>query len=420
MVPSQLYFLLFSLYWAQGLPVGFMTHALPVILRDQGLSLKYIGSTGLLMLPWAIKVFWAPWVDASKHGRWGQYRAWILCTQSLTIFLLVALAFLPIPHTQNQSLFLYLLFFSLLVMNCFGATQDIATDGLAVKILKQQQQGWGNTLQVIGSRLGFIVGGGAVLALMDWLSWQTTFLLLALLVSLNTLPILFFSEPIAPQRRIKPKINVTSLKHVQDYLSYFFSSKELKHWFFVLITVKVADGLFGTVQKTIMVDLGLSLQHIGLYITTIGAVCALAGALLAGGLLRFMSKSIALILFTCLKTFTLLGFLFLAWKLQNAEQVSNFMVCAINACEEFTSAMLLVVMLTLIMQYSRKATGATDFTFQVSIMAMVSGGLYVFGGFVADFLGYLNDIGLVVICSVAHIFIIFLWHQSLNKSQPKV
>lgn len=34
----NVYFILFSLYWAQGLPVGFMTHALPVILRAQGVS----------------------------------------------------------------------------------------------------------------------------------------------------------------------------------------------------------------------------------------------------------------------------------------------------------------------------------------------------------------------------------------------
>ena len=39
----QIYILLFSLYWAQGLPVGFMTHALPVILRAQGVSLAHIG-----------------------------------------------------------------------------------------------------------------------------------------------------------------------------------------------------------------------------------------------------------------------------------------------------------------------------------------------------------------------------------------
>lgn len=43
---QNLYLLLFSLYWAQGLPVGFMTHALPVILRAQGVSLAHIGGFG--------------------------------------------------------------------------------------------------------------------------------------------------------------------------------------------------------------------------------------------------------------------------------------------------------------------------------------------------------------------------------------
>ncbi len=39
---QNVYFLLFSLYWAQGLPVGFMTHALPVILRAEGVSLSLL------------------------------------------------------------------------------------------------------------------------------------------------------------------------------------------------------------------------------------------------------------------------------------------------------------------------------------------------------------------------------------------
>lgn len=44
-------------------------------------------------------------------------------------------------------------------MNSTGATQDIATDALAVNLLQHDQQHWGNTFQVVGSRLGFIVGG---------------------------------------------------------------------------------------------------------------------------------------------------------------------------------------------------------------------------------------------------------------------
>ncbi|MCK7473190.1 MAG: hypothetical protein MZV49_06060 [Rhodopseudomonas palustris] len=52
-----------ALYVAQGLPYGFFTQALPVLLRDAGLSLKAISATSLLFLPWALKFLWAPFVD---------------------------------------------------------------------------------------------------------------------------------------------------------------------------------------------------------------------------------------------------------------------------------------------------------------------------------------------------------------------
>lgn len=180
----NLYVLLFSLYWAQGLPVGFMTHALPVILRAQGVSLTHIGGFGLLMLPWSIKVFWAPLVDRYGSTK-GHYRSWIIPAQLLSVIVLIILSFIPI-EALNQPVYLLAFFVALLFMNGIGATQDIATDGLAVNILKNDQQHWGNTFQVMGSRLGFIVGGGAILWLLDVLQWQTTFLILAALVFLNT------------------------------------------------------------------------------------------------------------------------------------------------------------------------------------------------------------------------------------------
>ncbi len=97
----QTYLLLFSLYWAQGLPVGFMTHALPVILRAQGVSLAHIGGFGLLMLPWSIKVFWAPLVDRFGHSYLGHYRSWILPCQWLSVLVLIGLSFLPIESLNH-------------------------------------------------------------------------------------------------------------------------------------------------------------------------------------------------------------------------------------------------------------------------------------------------------------------------------
>ena len=106
------YIILFSLYWAQGLPVGFMTHALPVILRAEGVSLAHIGGFGLLMLPWSIKILWAPLIDRYGSIKQGHYRSWIIPTQILTIITLVILAFLPI-QSLNQPLYLLIFFFVL-------------------------------------------------------------------------------------------------------------------------------------------------------------------------------------------------------------------------------------------------------------------------------------------------------------------
>jgi hypothetical protein len=110
-----------------------------------------------------------------------------------------------------------------------------------------------------------------------------TFLLLAVLVFLNTIPILFHKEP----ERIKSINSNNSSNHskidsIKQYLHYFSSSPQLKAWLLVLITFKIVDGLTGPILKPLAVDLGLTFSQIGLYITILGAVAALLGAAIAG------------------------------------------------------------------------------------------------------------------------------------------
>lgn len=414
---QNLYLLLFSLYWAQGLPVGFMTHALPVILRAQGVSLAHIGGFGLLMLPWSIKIFWAPWVDRHALSRLGHYRSWILPTQFLTVGTLCILSFFPI-QALDQPLYLFAFFISLLLMNLTGATQDIATDALAVNLLQHDQQHWGNTFQVIGSRLGFIVGGGAVLWCLDWLTWQPTFLLLAALVFLNTLPVLLFKEPkhaAYSGHQHKPSQQNLVIK-IKAYLSYFSQNKELRSWLVVLITFKVADGLAGPLLKPLMVDMGLSFTQIGVYITMLGAVAALAGAAIAGWLLKYFSRPTALIVFSVFKIMSLAAYTYLAYAYEQKIQLNVWVVYAVNALEDAFSAMLLVVMLTLVMHYSRKEYAGTDFTFQVSVMATVSGGLYSLSGVFGDAFGYFHYLIAIVIISTVTLLPISLWkHAKLQE-----
>lgn len=405
---QNLYLLLFSLYWAQGLPVGFMTHALPVILRAQGVSLAHIGGFGLLMVPWSIKIFWAPWVDRHAISRLGHYRSWILPTQLLTVAVLCILSFFPI-QALDQPLYLFIFFIALLFMNSTGATQDIATDALAVNLLQHDQQHWGNTFQVVGSRLGFIVGGGAVLWCLDWLSWQPTFLLLAALVFINTLPVLLFKEPPHTSHSDNQSSQPNLLIKIKSYLSYFSQNKELRSWLMVLITFKVADGLAGPLLKPLMVDMGLSFTQIGVYITMLGAVAALVGAFIAGWVLKHFSRPATLISFSILKIMSLGAYVYLAYAYEQKIKINTWLIYSVNALEDAFAAMLLVVMLTLVMHYSRKNYAGTDFTFQVSIMATVSGGLYTLSGIIGDVLGYFYYLIAIVTIAVLFLIPIYIW-----------
>ena len=410
----RLYLVLFSLYWAQGLPVGFMTHALPVILRAQGVSLAQIGGFGLLMLPWSIKVFWAPWVDRFGGSKYGHYRSWIIPSQLFSVLLLIFLSFLPI-QALNQPEYLLAFFVALFSLNLVGATQDIASDALAVSMLKNQQQHWGNMLQVAGSRLGFIVGGGAILWALDWLQWQSTFLMLAALVFLNTLPILYFKEPQQlKSRQTRAAPDIFKRHKIKAYVAYFYQTRHLALWLWVLISFKITDGLSGPLLKPLMVDLGLSFSQIGIYVTMFGALAALLGAALAGLSLKYMARAQALLIFSVLKVLSLAAYTWLAVQYQAQKTVAAGLIYLINAAEDFISAMLLVVMLTLVMQYSRQAHAGTDFTFQVAILATVSGALYSLSGVLADMLGYANYLTMITGLAVLLLWPILRWKNSLT------
>ena len=87
--------LLSSLYAAQGLPFGFFTLALPVLMREAGWSLTAIGLLQLLALPWLLKFLWAPWVD--HHGA---RRTWLLGLQGCSVVAALTLALLDLGSVE--------------------------------------------------------------------------------------------------------------------------------------------------------------------------------------------------------------------------------------------------------------------------------------------------------------------------------
>ena len=124
-------------------------------------------------------------------------------------------------------------------------------------------------------------------------------------------------------------------------------------------------------------------------------------------MLKWWSRAYALIIFSVLKILSLAAYAYLAGLYEQQVDVEHWLIYSINAVEDLCSTMLLVVMLTLIMQYSRKQYAGTDFTFQVAIMATVSGVLYTLSGMLGDALGYANY--LLLICIVAIFCLVPIW-----------
>ena len=61
-----------TLYFSQGIPNGFFRHTVPVIFRENGLSLEQIALfLPVLYIPWILKFLWGPIVErfhSAKHG----------------------------------------------------------------------------------------------------------------------------------------------------------------------------------------------------------------------------------------------------------------------------------------------------------------------------------------------------------------
>lgn len=181
---GEKYVLLGSLWFTQMVPMGFLLTGVPTILRQQGRSLEEIGLVGLVALPWALKFLWAPVVDIYGSRRFGHYRSWIVLLQSLLVLALCLTAQFELKTSYHTLLALFTL------ICLISATQDIATDALAVNLLAVEERGWANGMQMAANFLGSIVGGGLMLVLYSRWGWRWSLLLVALLVALPLLAVL--------------------------------------------------------------------------------------------------------------------------------------------------------------------------------------------------------------------------------------
>ncbi|WP_286827996.1 MFS transporter, partial [Alcanivorax sp. UBA3183] len=245
------------LYFAQGLPAGLLGKSMPALARDAGLSPEWIGLLALPALPWALKFLWAPWVDRWGSGKPNHRKRWILACVFAVMLVLAITALFPREWLFGPGFALLVVL--LFLLNLFSATQDIATDGLATRLLTPDLRGLGNSIQVNGYKIGMILGSGALLIMVGRWGWQGTLASLIVALVLVALVVWRFREP---REQIKPRRPVTLLWWRRQ-LTLFWWRPQMAVWLVILLGYKVGDGFGTRMIKPFLVDRQWSLEAIG-------------------------------------------------------------------------------------------------------------------------------------------------------------
>jgi MFS family permease len=263
----------------------------------------------IVMLPWAIKLFFGILGDKYGSKKLGRRRPWIIGSAVLSGVLWI---FIPFFITIENAILLFTI--AGVFINVGVAFGDTILDGLILDICPKKQLGrtqgfcWG--FKSIGA-----IAGGPVLAFIvvsiRIINVESIFIIYGILTIISSLLTLLVNEP-------KEYPEVMIKKHVK---AMFTQSKDWKAYFFALFNA-VADGvvmLFLSIYILIQMNLinlkgtSISLEktdlNIYLYqanITLIVSVGIIIGAILGGAISDLISRKIGVYLSLIVTTIALL------------------------------------------------------------------------------------------------------------------
>ena len=373
----------FSLYIAQAVPMSFFTTALQVVMREQAIPLSIIGLLQILKLPWIFKAFWSPAIDRYCQNI-RHYKRMIIGAE-LVYALLIFMASLFDLQKSLPTVFHIILALIFLAL-CASATQDIATDALAIRTSQPQQRGLLNSMQSMGSFGGSLLGSGVLLMVLHNYGWKSVTMCLSLFVIIALIP-LFFNKKLTFQ-------TTSSVQQRATWTDFcrFFTQKGISRQ--IIFLVLFYTGIIGimSILKPFMVDLHYSMKEIGFLCGIVGTGAAFIMAYPAGVWVRRygyerMRTAFALVMFLAT-----LSFVFLSMQ-----HPSTLLLTIAIMFLWGSYGMGSVVVYTSAMHHVRVGREGTDFTIQTVITHLMGIVIAALSGIIAHYAGYT---GLFVTLSV--------------------
>lgn len=358
-------FAFFNLYIMQKIPMAFFSTVIPVIMRQHNFSLEVIGMLQFLKLPWILKFLWSPSIDRSCK-KVSDYKCWIFTSEIIYALIIFSIAFLDLKVTPFLVIGLIIMAF------VASATQDIATDALAVISFSNKDKSLVNSMQSIGGFAGAMIGGGGLLLIYNKMGWHNLLPFLALFVLLAIVPLFFFKGGTTADQNLLAKHSMA--KPSLNDLSGFFKQRGI--WKQIVFLFIYYAGLIGTLSmfKPMLVDLGYSIKQIGVMSGVIGTSIGCLGSLSGGFIVRKIGRFKSRILFAFFVLLSALYFVLLLTCMPINIATLHLGISLLW----FSYGSATIVVYTTAMDCVRKGYEGTDFTIQ-TVITHLSGMLMAVG-----------------------------------------
>ena len=187
--------------FASGLPIYLTFFTLQQWMSESGVSLRAIGLTASIGLPYLLKFLWAPLLDRLPPGvlgAVGRRRGWLLPLQAaLTGSILLMAASDPHRHPVGLVLAALLLAF-------FSASQDVVIDAWRIESFGPRLQAAALGCYVWGYRIAMQVSGAGAIFLAGRLGWHGAYAAMAACSLLGPVATLLVREPLRASRSDPP------------------------------------------------------------------------------------------------------------------------------------------------------------------------------------------------------------------------
>ena len=358
------------LYFCQGFPWGFAVVALLAILSSAGHSAADTAIiASMAVLPWTFKLIFAPLIDSFRLPELGIRRPWIALAQFGMASTLLLVWFAGGVEQKSTIMFLAWVLF---VHNCFAALQDVATDALAIDLLKDRERGKLMGWMWASKTMGISFGGGGLAIVANRGGMDQAILLQAMII----LAVLILVVMVLERRGDKyvPWHAHAELDlHADGHSGFVRTVTCLKQAFSARLTLGcglvallafAGEGLFDPLATEYFVQvLGWSVEEYAGQRATTGIAAEMAGAL-GGGYLasRFCSRWVSASAFVLMSA-TLLVF---AWSMEGFSRDSAGAAWLVpvfrgSVCFAYVSVF------ALFMKISWTAAAATQFTIYMTL-----------------------------------------------------